>query len=152
MTGIGFLGAGAIFRDRLAVRGLTTAASVWITAALGILYGAGMYYPAALGTAITLITLTLLHKLENRFPLRVHAYHRLRFARDAAMSKDEVCALLQRHKFKVINMSYRLCDEGQAVEYRMTIRTSHEDNLERLAKDLLTMPTVREFRLSPTGD
>lgn len=152
MTGIGFLGAGAIFRDRLAVRGLTTAASVWITAALGILYGAGMYYPAVLGTVITLVTLTLLHKLENKFPLRVHAYHRLRFARADAMGKDEVCALLQRHKFKVVNMSYRLCDEGEAVEYRMTIRTGHEDNLESLAKDLLTIPIVREFRLSPTGD
>jgi putative Mg2+ transporter-C (MgtC) family protein len=152
MTGIGFLGAGAIFRDRLAVRGLTTAASVWITAALGILYGAGMYYPAALGTAITLITLSLLHKLEHRFPLRVHAYHRLRFARDGVMSKDEICALLERHKFKVINMSYRLCDEGRAVEYRMTIRTGHEDNLESLAKELIATPRVSEFRLSPTGD
>lgn len=152
MTGIGFLGAGAIFRDRLAVRGLTTAASVWITASLGILYGAGMYYPAALGTAITLITLALLHKLENRFPLRVHAYHRLRFARANAMNRDEVRALLQRHQFKVINMSYRLCDDGEAIEYRMTIRTANEDNLDSLTKDLLAMPTVREFRLAPTGD
>jgi putative Mg2+ transporter-C (MgtC) family protein len=152
MTGIGFLGAGAIFLDRLAVRGLTTAASVWITAAIGILYGAGMFYPALLGTVITLVTLALLHKLENRFPLRVHAYHRLRLARANAMNRDEVRALLQRHQFKVVNMSYRLCDGGEAIECRMTIRTSNEDNLDSLAKDLLGMPTVREFRLAPTGD
>jgi putative Mg2+ transporter-C (MgtC) family protein len=152
MTGIGFLGAGAIFRDNLAVRGLTTAASVWMTASLGILYGAGMYYPAFLGTAITLITLTLLHKVENKFPLRVHAQHFLRFAKDDALSKDEVYALLQRHKFKVVQMSYHLADKGAAVEYRMTIRTSHEDNLESLAKELLTMPVVQEFQLAPTGD
>jgi len=63
-----------------------------------------------------------------------------------------VWALLQRHKFKLIYMSYRLCDDGEATEYRMTIRTSNEDNLDSLAKDLLGMPTVREFRLAPTGE
>ena len=50
MTGIGFLGAGVIFKEGLTVRGLTTAASIWITAALGILYGIGFYYPAIAGT------------------------------------------------------------------------------------------------------
>jgi putative Mg2+ transporter-C (MgtC) family protein len=149
MTGIGFLGAGAIFRDRLAVRGLTTAASVWVTAALGILYGAGMYYPAALGTVITLVTLTFLHKLENRFPFRVHADNRLRFARNEAMSKDEVRMLLRRHKFEIVTMAYRLCDEGEAIEYRMTIRTPDEGNLESLVRELISMPIVREFRLAP---
>ena len=50
MTGIGFLGAGVIFQEGRSVRGLTTAASIWITAALGILYGVGFYYPAVFGT------------------------------------------------------------------------------------------------------
>ena len=152
MTGIGFLGAGAIFRDELAMRGLTTAASVWITAALGILFGAGMYYPAILGTVITLVTLTLFHVLERQFPLRVHARHCLRFAREHALDKNEVCALLQRHQFKVIQMSYELIEKGAMIEYRMTIRTAQEDNLESLARELLAMPIVKEFQLTPTGD
>ena len=42
LTGIGFLGAGVIFREGLSVQGLTTAASLWLTASLGIVYGAGM--------------------------------------------------------------------------------------------------------------
>ena len=46
MTGIGFLGAGVIFKEGLTVRGLTTAASIWITAAIGVLMGSGLYYPA----------------------------------------------------------------------------------------------------------
>src|SRR4026207_820904 len=53
-TGIGFLGAGVIFKEGLTVRGLTTAASIWITAALGILYGIGFYYPAIAGTIATI--------------------------------------------------------------------------------------------------
>src|SRR5690554_3677515 len=59
MTGIGFLGAGVIFKEGLSVRGLTTAASIWITAAIGILFGVGFYFPAIAATVITLGTLSL---------------------------------------------------------------------------------------------
>src|SRR2546423_7721394 len=48
MTGIGFLGAGVIFKEGLTVRGLTTAASIWVTAAIGILVGVWVYLPAIL--------------------------------------------------------------------------------------------------------
>src|SRR5215475_5333267 len=54
MTGIGFLGAGVIFKEGLTVRGLTTAASIWITAAIGILVGIGFYFAAVLGTLLHL--------------------------------------------------------------------------------------------------
>src|SRR5690242_18530742 len=46
MTGIGFLGAGVIYKEGLNVRGLTTAASIWITSAIGIMMGIGFYFPA----------------------------------------------------------------------------------------------------------
>jgi putative Mg2+ transporter-C (MgtC) family protein len=65
VTGIGFLGAGAIIREGLSVRGLTTAATLWVVAAIGMACGAGYYWPAA-GT--TLLTLAAL------WPLRVLAY------------------------------------------------------------------------------
>ena len=45
MTGIGFLGAGVIYKEGASVRGLTTAASIWLTAAIGILFGIGFYFP-----------------------------------------------------------------------------------------------------------
>src|SRR6059036_4234756 len=59
MTGIGFLGAGVIFKEGLTVRGLTTAASIWITAAIGILVGIGFYFPLAVTTVVTLGTLSV---------------------------------------------------------------------------------------------
>ena len=64
MTGIGFLGAGVIFRKGLSVRGLTTAASIWITAAIGILMGIGFYMPAILATALTIATLSIFRWIE----------------------------------------------------------------------------------------
>src|SRR6476469_5751573 len=53
MTGIGFLGAGVIFKEGLTVRGLTTAASIWITASIGVLVGIGFWFAAIVGAAAT---------------------------------------------------------------------------------------------------
>ena len=66
VTGIGFLGAGAIIRSGLSVRGLTTAASLWIVAALGMAAGAGYYAAALIGTALTLFALGPLRAVAHR--------------------------------------------------------------------------------------
>jgi putative Mg2+ transporter-C (MgtC) family protein len=65
VTGIGFLGAGVIFRQGLTVRGLTTAASLWVTAALGMAVGAGAYIVAAAGTAVALLTIVALRPVRR---------------------------------------------------------------------------------------
>jgi putative Mg2+ transporter-C (MgtC) family protein len=65
VTGIGFLGAGAIIREGLSIRGLTTAATLWVVAAIGMACGAGYYWPAAAATVLTILAL---------WPLRVLAY------------------------------------------------------------------------------
>jgi putative Mg2+ transporter-C (MgtC) family protein len=59
VTGIGFLGAGAIMREGLTVSGLTTASSIWVTAALGMAVGAGQYYLSVFATVIVFMVLTL---------------------------------------------------------------------------------------------
>src|SRR5262245_12478320 len=64
VSGVGFLGAGTIFRTRASVHGLTTAASIWVAAAIGMLSGAGMFAVGAFATAVALITLRVVAKLE----------------------------------------------------------------------------------------
>jgi putative Mg2+ transporter-C (MgtC) family protein len=152
MTGIGFLGAGVIFKEGSTVRGLTTAASIWITAAIGVLVGSGLYYPAAVGTVLTLGVLAAFRWIENRIPSHQFAQHRLRFPRDAVMPEAEVRALLAAHGFSITGLTYRLAEEGRSFEYRMTVRTDDERNFTALARALATLPSVREFELSPAGD
>jgi len=67
VQGIGFLAAGVIFLSGDRVRGLTTAAAIWVTAAIGLLVGAGFYLVAIVGTATTLVVLLFLHGVEDRF-------------------------------------------------------------------------------------
>jgi putative Mg2+ transporter-C (MgtC) family protein len=69
VSGIGFLGAGAIIRLGNNIRGLTTAASLWLTAAIGLTVGAGMFIVALTAVILALITLVLLSRLERKlFP------------------------------------------------------------------------------------
>ncbi len=66
VTGIGFLGAGAIIRERASIRGLTTAACLWVAAGLGIACGLGLFRMAIAVTVIALINLLLLKQVEKR--------------------------------------------------------------------------------------
>ncbi|HMM55371.1 MAG TPA: MgtC/SapB family protein [Candidatus Desulfobacillus sp.] len=152
MTGIGFLGAGVIFKEGLSVRGLTTAASIWITAAIGILMGIGFYLPAVFATLITIATLSLFRLIETSLPSHFYAHHFIRFDRDKVMSESELRQFLERHGFKVANMSHILSDDGAQFEYRMVIWTIEPKRLSELSAALRDMSTVRAFRISPTGD
>ncbi len=152
MTGIGFLGAGVIFKEGISVRGLTTAASIWITSAIGVLMGSGLYYPAVAGTVATLGVLAGFRWIENRIPSHRFAHHRVRFDRDNVMPEQAFRDLLARHGFSISGLTYRLTDDGRTFEYRMTVRTNDEANFTRLARSLSALPPVREFHLSPAGD
>ena len=70
VTGIGFLGAGAILRSEHHVQGMTTAATIWVNAAVGMAAGAGEFLMAAVTTAITLIVLAALPPIEAHFEKR----------------------------------------------------------------------------------
>lgn len=152
MTGIGFLGAGVIFKEGLTVRGLTTAASIWITAAIGILVGIGFYVPAGIGTAAALIVLSAFRWIEMKLPTEFYAHHTLKFARDSVLAEDDLRRLVGKHGFSIANLSYRLADHGQFFEYRMVIRSHDRRHAEGLAQHLRTLPQVVEFRIAPTGD
>lgn len=152
MTGIGFLGAGVIFKEGLTVRGLTTAASVWTTAALGILIGIGFYFPAAVTTALVLFALSAFRWIEACMPTQSYARVDLSFARDAAPAELTLRGRLQALGFAVGHLGWRLAEGGERVEYRMMVRTTLPGSYDRLVRALLTDSAIVSFRVSPTGD
>ncbi len=76
VTGIGFLGAGAILRSGKSVHGMTTAATIWVNAAVGMAAGAGAYAIATVATLLTLVVLAVLEPLELYFERRGNAIGR----------------------------------------------------------------------------
>lgn len=152
MTGIGFLGAGVIFKEGLTVRGLTTAASIWVTAALGILYGIGFLFPAIIVTLVTLLTLSLFRWAEARMPSQHFADHVLAFPIDSTLDEAQMRALIKEQGFRIKSLSYRLVQRGTVFEYHMTLQTLDRQNLGRLAERLRREDNVLEFRLSPLAE
>jgi putative Mg2+ transporter-C (MgtC) family protein len=152
MTGIGFLGAGVIFKEGLTIRGLTTSASIWVTAAIGILVGIGFYIPALVGTVATILVLSAFRAIERKLPSEFYAQHTLKFARDAVMPEDDVRKLVGTYGFSIANLSQRLTDDGRSFEYRMVIRSHDRRGAERLSQHLRGLPEIKEFRITPTGD
>lgn len=152
MTGIGFLGAGVIVKEGLTVRGLTTAASIWVTAAIGILTGIGFYFAAGIGVVLTLGTLSLFRWIEGRMPVELYSNFTVRFTRDAVMPEPALRELVARHGFSVANLNYRLLGEGGQFEYRMVMRTLKGDNVRSLAEALNADRSVVEYRISPASD
>ena len=150
MTGIGFLGAGVIFKEGFTVRGLTTAASIWVTAAIGILVGVGFYLPAILGAIVTFAVLALFRLVERRMPSEFYCQHVIRFERGVVKAEDELRKMIGEHGFTIANLSYRLTEAGKIFEYRMVIRTRDRRNAETLAQHLRSLPEVVEFRIAPS--
>lgn len=152
MTGIGFLGAGVIMQENFSVRGLTTAASIWITAAIGILAGIGFYFPLVLSVVLALGVLSVFRWIEARMPTQAYYRFDVRFARASGVSERQVRELVERHKFSIANFSYRLDAEGRVRRYSMTIASSDRSSAGQLAVALEAQAEVQEFRIAPTGD
>ncbi|MFH1665882.1 MAG: MgtC/SapB family protein [Candidatus Omnitrophota bacterium] len=90
VTGIGFLGAGAIIRYGGNIRGLTTAASIWAVSAIGLAVGAGLYAAAGMTTFIALAVL-ILSRLEERMELKAHGKKlKVTISRDGGIDKDDI--------------------------------------------------------------
>src|SRR5687767_7907043 len=108
MTGIGFLGAGVIVKEGASVRGLTTAASIWITAAIGVLAGIGFYFPVVIGTALTLGTLSTFRWIEARMPALFYVQHRVRFPIERATPEMEYRDFVKEYGMHASEFSYRV--------------------------------------------
>lgn len=148
MTGIGFLGAGVIMREGITVRGLTTAASLWVTAAIGILAGAGFYSAVVMAAVITLGALSVFRKIEGMMPAQIFAHHTLLFDRNNVFTEAQINELLAANGFSVANLSYRLLDRGERLECHMTVRTTDRKNFEQLKDSLLKSREIIEFDIS----
>jgi putative Mg2+ transporter-C (MgtC) family protein len=154
MTGIGFLGAGVIVKEGINVRGLTTAASIWITAGIGVLAGVGLYIPLAASVVLTLIVLGLFRWVETKVPTLAYFHFDVTYAREGNLSEEALNGLLRKLGFSLAHFSYRLEGEGDRrhLRHSMTLQTRDRTAASRLARYLEENQTVLEFRLSPTGD
>jgi putative Mg2+ transporter-C (MgtC) family protein len=152
LTGIGFLCAGVIFREGATVHGLTTAASLWVTASLGLLYGAGMYWLAVTGAVSTMAVLILFRLFYKVLPERIAAAVDVRCAHGAEFDAAALRALLERCGARTGSIAQRREQRGGGLELATTAMMRNRADYENLANVLARAPGVEGFKLLPLDD
>jgi len=147
VSGIGFLGAGAILRHGTTVKGLTTATSLWTVAIVGLVVGAGLYLAAAGTTLLLLIVLTLLNTFEKRF-IRSYSTHTVTVrAVDRPGLLDEVRELLNKGDQQVIDMGIFKDLEQNQITLDAVIKTIQEPDLSPLLEAIARIEGVKSFHI-----
>ena len=147
LTGIGFLCGGVIFREGLNVRGLTTAASLWTTSTLGMLFGIGLYQLAIFGAAATFLILAAVSLTERYAPQRRIAHIHATYRRAAAMSLSSFGEMLADKKLKFITIDQKL--DGDARSFSAIVDGYSEARAEEIASVLTADDDVTGFEIRP---
>ena len=148
VSGIGFLGAGAIFRSGLSVKGLTTAASLWTMAIVGLAAGAGMYWTAISVTGLLLVVLELLDMAEKRMFGPDQTISLSLQIRDKPGLLKEVSKVWKSHGLdaKIISMQRSLKEKRITIEY--SFRARKVDLYETINKAIDEVEGIEGFRIS----
>jgi putative Mg2+ transporter-C (MgtC) family protein len=147
VTGVGFLGGGAILRTGVNVQGLTTAAGLWLVAAIGLSAGAGMYAISVASTLFGVIALTVLrrieHKEDNVFRRRVTLV-----LDDSALSLSTIVALLSQKGITVAPAEYerQIDDQTTRLAFQARVPRSATDDFVTV---LESQPGVKRVRVEP---
>lgn len=118
VTGIGFLGAGMIMKEGLSISGLTTAASIWASSAIGVMVGVGFYGAAILLAVLSALCMLGLSRVESRLPQRPAIGITLRFNRNFSPDEGELRAFLMSHGFDMAMGSISISFSRGAPEWR----------------------------------
>lgn len=152
LTGIGFLCAGVIFRTGFSIHGLTTAASLWITSAIGLLFGAGLFTLGIVGTVTTGLILVALRLVNVRLPARTLSDVEVRWRRDGASPEAEVEAALKAIDPAPHHDRFELIAGGTLIRRSWRIKAGSEHELKALAARLGALPEVTGYVLNPRDD
>lgn len=143
VTGIGFLGAGVILQARGSITGLTTAATIFVVGAVGIAIGEGMFAVGLLSTALIIIVLVALRRVERFVIRRQRMFHYSLKTREPAQFLEKLLDLLERQNLHLEDFDVDNNPEGEHV-VRLSVVTSIEGNrrllgeLPQLGSDLMT--------------
>jgi len=143
VTGVGFIGAGVVFKDSINVSGLTTAAVIWISAAIGMAVGSGNYSLSLISTLLTLTVLLLFNMLEVYIDKIHHDKLFVILFTDADyenMEPVEQMIKTQQLKSRIVQITKK---EG-CLQAAILV-TGHHDNIRLLDEKLLLMPQIKSF-------
>ncbi|PLR20245.1 magnesium transporter [Caulobacter zeae] len=152
LTGVGFLCGGVIFQQGVSVHGLTTAASLWITSALGMLFGMALYDLAIAGAVLSVVVLSAARWLDRHMPQKNYADIAVRFRREALVDEAQLRGLLATFELEGGRINQRLIGGGALFELAGSFSGKGTLRLGELARRLEEDQRVVEFDILPRKD
>jgi putative Mg2+ transporter-C (MgtC) family protein len=152
LTGIGFLCGGVIFRQGASVHGLTSAASLWMVASLGILFGVSAYGLAAGGTLATLLVLIALRWVDAHLPRLTVVDVSVCYRREGDFPEGAFKELLAKVGLTASRLDHRLKAGQDGIELATTVRVPPGDRANELARRLAADPRVIGFSIDSRDD
>jgi putative Mg2+ transporter-C (MgtC) family protein len=147
VSGIGFLGAGAIIRLGNNVRGLTTAASLWFVAAVGLAIGGGMFIAAATAEVLSLVTLILLGMLEKRvFPTERYKLLEISYKNNSPNTK-ETLDIIKTAGIQVQSIDVNQGSKDKGTKLRLLARIPNRIDLASLAREIKSSGNVGKVEI-----
>lgn len=142
ISGIGFLGAGTIMLEGPTVKGLTTAATLWVVAAIGLTIGIGFYYVAILATFFILLTLTTLRKFEDII-LSKHSGKILMITlENTPVCLAKIGSLLETMSVNMSNVQINFCDNKTL---KLTLKTQNDNIKDDIIKELIEIDGIKDI-------
>jgi len=146
VTGIGFLGAGAIIREKASVRGLTTAACLWVAAAVGIACGVGAYTVSVMVTLLAVSSLLVLKKVEG--VLRRDAYSAVKvWSMDLDGQMMLIEKLVEGFNMRMLNACVERDVERQEIFLEFEIKLTDREIAYRMVDTIVATSGVKKVRL-----
>lgn len=143
VTGIGFLGAGTIMRFRATVRGLTTAASLWVVAGIGLAIGSGFILPAIFTAFIAIMTLILLPKVESEIKKDKYVTMKMLITGQEHLL-DNIRSVLEKYSLKLQTYKFEKDMQKNEIVYDINIKYKDEDVLIHASNDMAK--TIRDIK------
>jgi len=150
-TGIGFLGAGVIMRDGLNISGLTTAASIWLVSAIGVLVGIGFYPAAILLTIMSSFFMWWWAKIEHFLPSRHALAVTLNFHANLVPSEKDLERIVLNHGYEMATNSFVITKRKDQSEWRFVVVSlgkGKSTSVTELGRALSATEGVESFHLS----
>lgn len=151
VTGIGFLGAGLIMKDGLSISGLTTAASLWASSAIGILIGVGFYSAGILLTFLSAALMMWATRIERMLPARPAIGITLSFKAGHQPRREPLDAFARAHGYEIAGGSFHVRFNGGRHIWRcvaIEMRPPQRQSMPQLAQDLAQLDGVEDFEIS----
>lgn len=135
VSGIGFLGAGAIMKEGFTVRGLTTAACFWIVAAIGLACGAGHFILAVTSALIALISLTFLHNIDKIY--KRDSYRTLTIVCERKVATEDILKVVKRQVLSILFVDIETDYPANTKTVTLSLRIFHRGTTDKFSHDII---------------